>query len=68
MRSRQPTKVPGFEKKLNNHTEGMLRTISASGGLRVRTDLRAGAWKCRDCSGTPVSNGLYKAKCDVCVR
>ena len=68
MRSRQPTKVPGFEKKLNNHAEGMLRTISTSGGLRVRTDLQAGSWKCRDCNGTPVSNGLYEAKCDVCVR
>ena len=68
MRSRQPTKTSGFEKKPNNHTEGLLRTISASGGLRVRTYLRAGAWSCRDCSGTPVTNGLYEAKCDVCVR
>jgi hypothetical protein len=68
MRSRQPIKLSGFEKKPNNHAEGILRTISTSGGLRVRTDLRAGAWKCRDCSGKPVSNGLYEAKCDVCVR
>ncbi len=68
MRSRQPTKVSGFEKKPNNHAEGMLRTITASGGLRVRTDLQVGAWSCRDCSGTPVKNGLYEAMCDVCVR
>ena len=68
MRSEQSMTTSGIEKKLNDHREGILSAISPSGGLWVRTNLRAGDWKCRDCSGKPVRNGLYEATCDVCVR
>ena len=57
-----------IEKRMGKHSAGRINKPPAASGLRVRSNLRAGSWKCRDCSGKPTATGLYEAKCDLCVR
>lgn len=35
-------------------------------GLRVRTDVRAGAWRCNTCVGTVDGNQLFRPTCEYC--
>ncbi len=35
-------------------------------GLRVRTGLQAGAWRCTSCSGQAVGDQLFKPQCSYC--
>ena len=35
-------------------------------GLRVRTDVRAGAWQCNTCVGTVDGNQLFRPTCEYC--
>lgn len=37
-------------------------------GLRVRSDLRAGAWNCTNCEGTVNGNRLSRPTCEFCQR
>jgi len=37
-------------------------------GLPVRSDLRAGAWKCSDCEGKVVGSQLFKPTCGYCYQ
>jgi len=37
-------------------------------GLHVRSDLKAGVWRCADCSGKTMGSSIYKADCDYCER
>lgn len=34
--------------------------------LKIRTDLRAGAWNCANCQGEVNGNQLFKPTCDYC--
>jgi hypothetical protein len=68
MQLEQPARKSDFVKRAKDHPVGMSSTAPVCGGLRVRSDLRAGAWKCRDCSGKQTATGLYEVECDLCVR
>jgi hypothetical protein len=35
-------------------------------GVQVRTDLRAGDWQCRDCSGQISGDQMLNPSCDYC--
>jgi len=35
-------------------------------GMRVKTDVHAGAWRCTDCAGQANGSQLIKPKCDYC--
>ena len=37
-------------------------------GLPVRSDLRAGAYRCSDCEGKVIGNQLFKPACNYCER
>lgn len=37
-------------------------------GLRVRSDLRAGAWRCSDCQGKVTGSQLFQPTCSYCVQ
>jgi hypothetical protein len=37
-----------------------------AGGVPVKTDLRAGDWRCTSCQGEVFGSDLIKPKCDYC--
>lgn len=40
----------------------------APAGLPVRSDLRAGAWRCNNCQGNVMGNQLFKPDCGYCQK
>jgi hypothetical protein len=42
--------------------------VLKSGGFRVRSDLRAGDWRCRACSGETMGSSLFKPQCEYCEK
>lgn len=51
------TKLPLYGHKI---------TPVNTAGLKVRTDLRAGDWQCRDCSGQISGDQMLNPRCDYC--
>jgi hypothetical protein len=56
MESKGP-KLPSHENK---------SPLAITAGLKVRTDLRAGNWQCRDCSGQIRGDQMLNPRCDYC--
>ncbi len=52
-------------KTPTKNTPKVLHTLP---GLPVRSDLRAGAWKCSSCEGKVMGNQLFKPNCDYCYQ
>jgi len=54
--------------KTTNLTNKQQTTFSVSQkpSLKVRTDLRIGAWNCANCQGEVNGNQLYKPTCEYC--
>lgn len=45
-------------------------TAPAVSGMRIRSGLRAGAWKCGPCTGKLITgtDGMRNSKCDYCMK
>ena len=37
-------------------------------GFRARSDLRAGDWRCSDCTGKTMGSNLFKPDCEYCEK
>ena len=48
------------------HQQQTTLSISQKTGLKVRTDLRIGAWNCANCQGEVTGNQLFKPTCEYC--
>ena len=55
---------------MGNSTKYVEQQIGQTGlnqiSLKVRTNVRAGAWKCGNCVGTVNGNQMIKPACDYC--
>ena len=50
----------------SDHQQQVQPTQPRQTGLRVRTDVRAGAWQCNTCVGTVDGNQLFRPTCEYC--
>ena len=57
MKNNRILMLPAFKKHSKSHP---------SAGMRVKTGVQAGAWRCTACAGQAVGSNLIKPKCDYC--
>jgi hypothetical protein len=57
MKNKRFLTIPAFEKRSESHTFV---------GMRVKTGVHAGAWRCTACAGQAIGSNLIKPKCDYC--
>ena len=56
-------KKPTIDDKLQG-----LRRMPSFSGFRIRSDIRAGDWRCSDCTGKTMGSSLFKPSCEYCEK